>query len=324
MSTSRFDLVHIVRILSRRSRFILTVTAIAVVLGLIFHFLRPDKYEAKAEFFVNNPLFGDRSNVFAGADSRYTDYFGGEDDIDRIMALAKSDTFYMQVIRATGLDTAWKFDLNDPYQAYELKEDFKDNFEIRRTAYTIVELYFHDKNAARAQRVVEAALKALESSFQAVYLSTKLNTFNSLERKTREMDSTIAVLTDTLTRMRQESGIYDIISPTRSNQILGNNIKGNGNNTGYYVEAIQNIEAEKDMLVIDRARYLSLMHQYLTGTGTDEMPLFHVVTAPKIPVEHWGPSLFVILATCFFVGLFFSAAWALLSTYYQEASANRD
>ena len=125
MSTTRFDLVDIIRIVERRKRFIIIVTLAALVLGLVFHLFRAKQYEAKAAFFVSNPIYSDRSNIFAGADSRYTDYFGDEDDIDRVIALSESDTITTQIIRNSGFDKANKLDLNNPDERNRLKQLFK-------------------------------------------------------------------------------------------------------------------------------------------------------------------------------------------------------
>src|SRR5690606_17135900 len=111
MSNPRFDLVDIIRVIDRRKRFVFIVTGACLLIGLLFHYLREKKYEAKTAFFVSNPIYADRSSMFAGADSRYTDYFGDEDDIDRVIALSESDTIITQVIRNAGLDRAYDLSL---------------------------------------------------------------------------------------------------------------------------------------------------------------------------------------------------------------------
>lgn len=323
MNNTRFDLVNIVRILERQRKFIIVVTVLAMVAGVVFHLVRKTKYEAKSEFFVSNPLLSDRSNLFAGADSRVTYYFGDEDDIDRVLAVAESDSLFMDVIRYAGLDTAYDMDIADPYGAHLLKEKFKDNYKVKRTAYKNVEIYYTDVNAERAARVVNMIVKQIELRYRGIYNGRKMNSYIALSNKIHELDSMINRLTDTLVVMRNESGIYDIMSPTRENLIVGA-VKGNGNKTGLYVELIQNYEAEKDILVKDRARYVSLMQQYSTGTGADEMNLFDVISHAKPPADPKGPTLAIILAICFFVGLFFSAALAILTTYYKEVASTRN
>jgi len=322
MSTTRFDLVDIVRIIERRKRFILVVTLVTLVLGVLVYLVRKKKYEGKAEFFVSNPLYGDRSNLFAGGDTRYTDYFGNEDDVDHVLALAESDTVQLGIILAAGLDTAYNMNYYERFGQNELHKKFKKNFDIKRTEYQHLEVSYKDADPFLAARVTNAAVHQIEEKFRLFYNERKRNSHNSIKAKIRELDSAINFLTDTLTTLRAESGIIDILSPTRENLIVGS-VKGTGPNLGRYVEVIQNFEAEKDMLVVDRARYISLLNQYATGVGSNEMSLFQVITEAKPPVDPAGPTLPIVLAACFFIGLFFSVLWVLLMTYYKEIAATK-
>jgi len=323
MSTTRFDLVDIFRIIERRRRFIITVTLVALVLGLVLHLVRKKKYEAKAAFFVSNPMYLDRSNIFAGADSRYTDYFGDEDDIDRVIALAESDTVIATIIRNTGYDKASKLSLDNPKERKELKEKFGDALKIKRTEYKMMEVYFTDPDPVMAATVANETVSNIELAYRGFYNSRRAGVFNSINNKVRELDSAINALTDTLSSLRDESGIYDIISPNRQNLVMSK-IVGNGKNPGRYIELIQNFESTKDMLVIDRSRYISLQNQYATGTEKDGMKLFHNTTVARPPVDPAGPAWFIVLAACFFLGLFFSIVYLMITTYYREVVQARD
>lgn len=316
MSNPRFDLVDIIRVIDRRKRFVFIVTGACLLIGLLFHFLREKKYEAKTAFFVSNPIYADRSSMFAGADSRYTDYFGDEDDIDRVIALSESDTIITQVIRNTGLDKAYDLSLADPYQRNKLKNKLKKNLDIKRTEYKLLELDYTDPNPNLAATVSNEAVRVIGQGYSQFYNSRKNSVYQSIKNRLHTIDSSINSLTDTLAVLREASGIYDIISPSRVNLVTGN-VKGNGNNQGYYVEVIQNYEAIKDMLVIDRAKYLSLLNQYSTGVGEGEMPLLHTITLAKPPVDPAGPGLLIVLAASFFIGLFFSIFYLLISSYYK-------
>lgn len=317
MSTPRFDLVDIIRTIERRKRFIISVTVIAMILGLAFYLIRKKKYEAKAAFFVSNPIYSDRSNIFAGADSRYTDYFGDEDDIDRVIALSESDTIITQIIHNSGYDSANKLSLDDESQRSELKQKFQKHLDIKRTEYKLMEVYFTDVDPKLAATVTNETVKDIELAYRNFYNSRKAGVYNSINSKLSELDSAIASLTDTLATLREQSGIYDIISPNRQN-LVTSKIQGNGNNAGRYIELIQNYEAVKDMLVTDRAKYVSLLNQYSTGVRGNEMNLFHSITVARPPVEPAGPNLFIVLAASLFLGLFFSVLYTLLTSYYRE------
>jgi len=317
MSTPRFDLVEIIRIIERRKRFVMSVTLIALILGLVFHLVRKKKYEAKAAFFVSNPIYSDRSNIFAGADSRYTDYFGDEDDIDRVIALSESDTITSQIIHNSGYDQAHKLNLDNASERNTLKQRFSKNLDIKRTEYKLMELYFTDADPNLAASVANEAVKDIELGYRNFYNSRKAGVYSSIDNKLKELDSSITAMTDTLAALREQSGIYDIISPNRQN-LVNSSIRGNGKDAGKYIELIQNYEAVKDMLVTDRAKYVSLLNQYSTGVKANEMSLFHSITIARPPVDPAGPNLFIILAASLFLGLGFSILYVLLTTYYRE------
>jgi uncharacterized protein involved in exopolysaccharide biosynthesis len=323
MSNTRFDLVDIVEVIQRRRRFIITVTLICVAIGLLFHFISRKKYEAKAAFFVSNPLYADRSSMFSASDSRYLDYFGDEDDIDRVVALASSDTIETQAMRNTGYDKAYGIDLNDPYKRNELKLRFRKRLDVKRTEYKLLEISFTDKDPVLAANVTNEMVKGIGEGYAYFYNSRKFSAFNSIKAKIREVDSSIYSLTDTLARLRNISGIYDVISPSRLNLITGN-VKGNGKDQGLYVELIQNFEADKDMLVADKAKYVSLLNQYSTGVGPQEMPLLHVITSARPPVDPANPSIWIILAVSIILGLAFSISYVLLTGYYGEVVTKRN
>src|SRR5215217_5845574 len=94
----RFDLVDIVKTLQQKLRLILIVTIAAAVIGAVFFLVRKKQYKAKTAFFVANPLYVDRTNLFRGDYSQFIDYFGKDDDVDKIMAIAKSDSLQRRII----------------------------------------------------------------------------------------------------------------------------------------------------------------------------------------------------------------------------------
>jgi uncharacterized protein involved in exopolysaccharide biosynthesis len=323
MSTPRFDLPDIIRLLQRRNRFVITITLLSMALGVLFFMVRKKKYQAKAAFFVSNPIYADRSTIFAGADSRYTDYFGDEDDIDRVIALSESDTVIFPVVVNSGLDKAYNLDINNPKDAFEIKQRFLKSLDLKRTEYKLMELAFTDKDPELSARVVNESVKQLENGYRSFYTNQKASIYNSIRSKVKDMDSTINSLTDSLVKLRVASGINELLSPNRENFFVGS-IKGNGNETGKYIELIQNIEADKDLLVTDRARYQSLMNQYSTAVQPGQVSFLHIITNAKPPVDPAGPPLIIMLAAFFFLGLFFSVVYVLLSTYYREVVLVRE
>jgi hypothetical protein len=226
-------------------------------------------------------------------------------------------------MRNTGYDRAYDVDLNDPFQRNKLKLRFRKMLDVKRTEYKLLELSFKDKDPALAADVTNEMVKGIGNGYAYFYNIRKFSAYNSIKSKIKEVDSSIYSLTDTLARLRDISGIYDVISPSRLNLITGT-IKGNGKDQGRYVELIQNFEADKDMLVADKAKYVSLLNQYSTGVGPEEMPLLHIITSARTPVDPAGPNIWVILTVSALLGLFFSISYVLLTVYYGEVVAKRN
>lgn len=315
MSTPRFDLVDIVQTIRQRRRFVIVVTVIAAIMGAIFYFTGKKEYTAKAEFFITNPLLSDRNSLFGGSDAKL-DYFADEDDIDRVIALSESDTVVVDVIRKSGFDAYHKLDLNKPKELDDLKSMYLKNLKVKRTEYTMMQIGFSDKDAEMAANVANTTVAVLEAAYRNFYNSKRRNIHSSLLRKYEQQDSIIMAMTDTLAVLRDESGIYDLISPNRNN-LVSSTITGKGEGKGRYVEQIQNVEAIKDGIVMDQTRITTLLQQFSTGTNEDELRLFHLISNARAPIDHSGPGLILVILASVFLGFLFSTIYILLTTYYK-------
>jgi uncharacterized protein involved in exopolysaccharide biosynthesis len=323
MATPRFDLVDIAQTLRMRNRFILIVTLVAAVLGAAFYLIGGKKYEAKGEFFVSNPLYSDRQNLFRTDEARFLDYFGGENDIDKIIAMSNSKNFINKMISDHHLAKLYKIDTSKPKNQLKLEKRFASRFDIKRTEYQSVQVSFVDTNAKVAARMTNDAIKTLEEMYRNYFNNMKQNVYLSLKDKMTEADSTIEVLTDTLGKLRDKYQVYDIISPTRQTVSTGS-IKSNGaSDFGKGIEVIQNVESLKDQAVKDRANAASLMREFSTGTKNNELPLLQVISPAVAPPDPKGLGLALTIVTCALLGLFFSSIWALLGSYFKAQAQGR-
>lgn len=317
MSTPRFDLVDVTQTLRNRRRLLAIIVVIAAALGAAVFFVRKKKYKAEANFIVANPLYADRNNIFRNTDMNFLDYFGGENDIDRMIVVATSDTVRYMVAKRLNLEDAYKIDLSKPEDQGKLRDIFTKRFNLKRTEYTTAKVTFVDTDPNRAAEVVNESIKAMEEVFRGYYLSMKNEIANSVQRKLVELDSSILALTDTLGRLREHYKIYDIVNPARNT--IATNIKSNGmKDFGYAIEHIQNIEAVKDQLVEDKAKNISILNEFHTGADMQSMQYVHVVAPAQAPVDPAGLSLLLTILACAFFGFFFACVYILITTYYKK------
>ncbi len=320
MTNTSFDLVDIIRTIQKKRRFIMLMTVAAIVLGGFFLMIRHTKYKAEANFFVNNPLYGDRSTLFRSQDTRYVDYFGGDDDVDKIMAFANSDTVRDRIIRNCNFDVIYKpLNINDPKDHAKLMNIFSKNFNLKRTEYKDISLTYIDRDPVVAANVANMSVKVLEETYRHYYTAVKTSIYTSINDKVTQLDSAINVLTDSLANMRDRYGIYSLISPARR-EVMAGEMKGGGKGYGRAVEQIQNVESIKDQLVTDRAHYISTLNEF-SATENSAMEFLKVITRALPPTSPTGAGPVMVLVVAAFLGIFFSSIYVLMMAYFHKLNA---
>ncbi len=316
MSTPRFDLVDVVHTLRNSRRTIILVSCIAAVLGGVIYLVSKRDYKAEGSFIMSNPLYTDRNNLFQVNGVQFVDYFAGDDDVDRLMNVVESDTVKWRVSQELHMAEYYKLDMNDPKKVKKLLDIVKDNFKAVRTEYNSIELSYTDPDPKLAADVVNTGMKDIEEIFRGYYVGQRNKMINSLQLKINQMDTTVTLLTDSLGKLRDQYKIYDLINPNRQN-IINSTVKGNGTNTGWAMEQVQNLESLKDQVVSDRARYISRYNEYNTTGNADNIPLIHILTNARVPVKPKPPGLILTVLSCALIGLFFSALYILIRNYYR-------
>lgn len=301
MSNPRFDLVDIVQTLRSRKKLLLIAVLVSALLGGLFYVVGPKSYKAEADFIISNPLFADRNNLYRNRDTRFIDYFGGDDDLDRVLVIANSDTLRNVVADRLNLWDAYKLKKDDPKDQLKMKEIFKDKFKMERTEYTTGKVYFKDKDAVRSAAVVNTAIEVSESIFRSYYLKMKNNIANSVEQNILQIDNRIAALV--------------------AEQVALSEAKpASGNKVDYILlqDKMSELSVMKNQLVQDKARNISALNEMLTGAdSSDKSRYLQVITPATPPVKPAGIGLlFTVLGAAFF-GLFFVSIYMLIVSYYR-------
>jgi uncharacterized protein involved in exopolysaccharide biosynthesis len=319
-TTPQFDLVDIVQTIRRRFRFVLIITIVAMIVGAVFYGVKEKKYKATAEFVVSNPLYADRYNMY-GNDQRPVDYFGDDDDLDKIIILGESDTVEMEVIRNKHLAEMYNVDTTKPGAMAGLKGLVEKKYGIKRTEYKDAQVSFTDRDPVLAADVANEYVKAIEEHFRGYYNNMKYGLYTNIKDKVHQEDSMVSALTDTLAALREQYGIYDIISPSRNNLMMSAMKPSGKANYGRGMEQIQNIESLKDQLVTDRARHMTLLNQYNTGRDLDHVHFLQVVSQAKPPTTPAGLNGIYTVIACGLLGFFFSSLYVLIAAYYKTLIA---
>ena len=292
MSTPSFDLIDVIKTIQKQRKAILIITAIALALGGVFFAMKRKKFKAASHFLVNNPLYGDRNTLFRNYEQRYVDYFGGDDDLDRVTALLNSDTVKDRIIRNCQFQIVYNNDINTEKGHAFLMGVFDKNFNVKRSEYKELEVSYIAYDSVTAANVANMSVKVCEEAFRNYYTSMKLGMAKSIGDKLKQIDSTINVCTDSLVHMEATGGAKS-------------------------AESAKTLRATKDQLALDRARYVSIINEF-EATTNSAMNYLKVTTRAIPPTSPIGPSLMTVLMVAGFLGLFGGVLLVLVLAYYNR------
>ncbi len=317
-----YSLAAAFRIIADNWLMLVKYTIIAVVVGIALFIAMPKKYEASTVFILRNPIFADRNNIY-NYEAKFLNYIADDNDVDQLISMASSDSLKDKVIDSMHLATAYGFDSTDAEERHKLRLKFQKRLLIYRNEYKSIILSYKDKDPARAAAIANLCVDLLEKSLRGFYNGMRKNVYGSIMSKVHQEDSVIEVLTDSLSKLRDIYGIYDIVSPSRYNLMLSG-IKNSGKD-GFAkgIEKVQNVESIKDELVGDRAKHLSLANQYSTGTGDDEMRLTHVIQKATPPFKHFVLNLFINAGVSAILGLLFGVVILFAKTFFHKMNTDK-
>lgn len=313
------DTLKIIDIIYKHKRLIIVFALVSFALGITARLLKPREYKAETFFILKNHLYADKTYLYS-KDMRYINYYGSEDDIERLVALVESDTIQNTLIKELYLMKHYKVDSTSDKEIRLLKKTIAKNVKIMRTPQKSASLSYTDKNPEMAAQIANRYLQVLEYTLRTNYNSVRKDVRHSLKDKVAQEDMVIAQLTDSLATMRKYYGIYQIINPARGNMVLNGNIENNGHpEFAKGLELIQNLESIKDQAVTDRAEHISLLNQYVTGEKADDLSLIQLIKVAEPPLK---PSDMGVIATSvisLILGAAFGVMYALLQYRIKQA-----
>lgn len=301
MSNPRFDLVDIIQTLRKHGKLLLIAVIASAMLGGLFYVFGKKNYKAEADFIISNPLYADRNNLFRNRDTRFVDYFGGDDDLDRVLVIASSDTLRNTVAEQLNLWDAYKLDRTKPEDRLKMKEIFKDKYKMERTEYTTGKVYFEDTDPVRAAAVANLSIEVSENIFRSYYLKMKNNVANSVRERIDEIDRRIMEITEEQVK-------------------LSKNLPQGFGAEEYVKQQTKATETAvlKEQLIKDKANNISILNELLTGVDSNDQNRYVQVITPATPPEKpAGIGLALTVIGAAFFGFFFVAIYLLIITYYR-------
>jgi capsular polysaccharide biosynthesis protein len=311
-----FSLMYIIQLAKVWYKHILIFAIIVAIATAVYAFFLKNKYMSYGNFYPSTSLTTARDNLFRDVHQDAIYIFGSESEVDQMYAIGNNSALMSNLIKQFKLAEHYEIDVKNDTRGYEkLFKKFDKNYQVTKGNYGNLEITVSDHDKQLASDIANEAIIAIQDQFRSYYVKHSEGAAATLRKQMAMQDSTINNLTDTLVKLREQYGIYELISPSRKGEVRTQSRNARG------IEVIQIIEELKDKYVMDRAKYESI-HNEFTAAKHKDMPYVHVIQYPEPSGRKVSPFRTIMVLSSFAIacvlGLLIVIATQSLSNLQQQ------
>ncbi len=184
MQNQNESLFDLVLLLYKWRKQIIGASLIAAIITAGVSLLLPNYFAASTQFYAASPDLAKPTPL--GNLPNNNRIYGNDNDIDRLISIAKSNIISNYLIEEFDLYTHYEIDLDDPKAKYKLLLKLNKLFEISKTKYDAIQVSFEDKNPEMAKNMANAtrdkidilATQMIKESQEKILKSYQLNIAN--------------------------------------------------------------------------------------------------------------------------------------------------
>jgi hypothetical protein len=224
--------------------------------------------------------------------------------------IANSAPVLSHLIEKYNMAKHYKIDIDaDPKGKEKVYKRFDKCYDVTKGANGNMEITVTDENSDTASAIANEALIELQDKFGSYYRSSSAGVAQAMLVQIKMQDSAIGVYTDSLVKLREQYGVYEILSPSRK----GNTTTTSRNARG--IETVQNIEEIKDKYVIERARYDAIRNEFNTA-ASKSIPYIQVIQYPTPSGQKAGPFRTIMVFGSFVFAAFLGLLCVVIIEFY--------
>jgi len=209
------NLLDVVKTLFRWKRPILSVCLIALAGSIAIALLLPVYYEATTTFLAASPDQA-KPEMLYGKVSFEPEYYGNENDIDRILTLAESGELVDHLIDSFQLYEHYDIDTSGARAAYWVRETFFGHYEVAKTKRDAIDLSIEDTDKVLAANMANAAREKIDRLAQQLIKESQYKSMRAYELNIRNKEQQLAILSDSLVNLRRTYGIFNTEAQSES------------------------------------------------------------------------------------------------------------
>lgn len=204
---SKDSLMSLLKIFKKWFKAIIIVCTIAVVGAVIISLTLDNYYKATTIFYAASsdlakpaPIGGMEINI---------DYYGLDEDIDRLLSIANSGEVATRLIDEFDLANHYEIKTTTQKGKYKVIEKFKKLFTAQKNKYDAIEISMEDIDPEQAKNIANRARDLINEIAQRTVKSSQQLQIDKYERNIRTKTEDLDSLTRKIEKVKERYQIFD-------------------------------------------------------------------------------------------------------------------
>jgi capsular polysaccharide biosynthesis protein len=274
------NLLGLIRLIYRWRKPLLILCGLAVLVSAVVtdpHII-PPKFKSQAVILAGTPNMTSSQFLF-GENS--ANYFGKEDDIDRLLSIANGATMRQYLVTKYKLFEHYDIDsANTAYPNTKVAKELENNFSAIKNDKGAIEITVYDTDRKLAADICNDVVRKIDDINNEILLETRRKIYNIYIEKIKVKERELQGLTDSIVHLREQG--------TSVNRLSDLNRVATANSDAMRQlasidEQLNSLEERKKSGLKELNNTISLAEQYKSTLNKDMSSVFILETA--VPAE---------------------------------------
>ncbi len=176
--------------------------------------LLPNYFKSTTVFFAASPDQFKPELLFSRSAEMRAEYYGNENDIDRMLTLADSNELADYLIDSFNLHEHYRINPDLPKAPYRIRKKFRSYYEVVKTKRDALSLSFESRDRELAAEVANAAREKLNQLAQELIKQKQVKALQAYQMTIKDREAQLTLLGDSLGMVRAQYGIYNVPAQT--------------------------------------------------------------------------------------------------------------
>ncbi len=212
---NQYNLLGVIQSIWKWRKKIMWICGITFIGSCIFALVfLSNYYSSSAIFYAASPNLSFPEPV--GMESKETQYYGEEEDMDRILTIAESKEVADYLISKFNLHDRYEIKLDQRLGAHKMMKQFRKLYTVKKTKYDAIQVSMEDKDPAKAKEMADAAWVKIDEIGQRLIKESQKLELATRRLTVSEKEFQLNILNDSLGNVRKQFGIYNTLTQSQS------------------------------------------------------------------------------------------------------------